>query len=115
MDPVSAVLINKALDGLSMRMEAISQNVANAQSPGYRPLRVSFEEALRSAKASGPDAVSQVEPTIERLPTDELQGEQRIDMELAQASATSARYAALIDIMNRQMQLSRSILRGGQA
>lgn len=114
MDPVSAVLITKALDGLSMRSTAIAQNIANASSPGYRPVRVSFEEALRAAAADGPDAVRQVAPAIVAEPDREAASGLRLDLELATASETSMRYAALIDLLTRQMQISRTVIRGGQ-
>ncbi|MGQ0661097.1 flagellar basal body rod protein FlgB [Sphingosinicella sp.] len=114
MDPVSAVLINRALDGLTARSMATAQNIANANSPGYRPLRVTFEEALRDAAPRGPAALRQVAPRFETDPAREPGAELRIDLELATASETAARYAALIDLMNRQVQLSRTLIRGGQ-
>lgn len=112
MDPVSAVLINKALDGLSTRYLATAENIANANSPGYRPLRVSFEESLRSAAAAGTEATRRVEARIERAGV--ADGEMRLDLELATASETAMRYAALLDLLGRQMQLSRTVIRGGQ-
>jgi flagellar basal-body rod protein FlgB len=35
-------------------------------------------------------------------------------MEMANAAETSTRYAALIDILGRQMQIERIAIRGGQ-
>ena len=113
MDPVSATMINKALDGLSMRQLATAQNIANANSPGYRPLRVAFEESLRAAAAAGPDAVRRVEVRIEQAEA-AADGERRLDLELATASETAMRYAALLDLLGRQIQLSRIVIRGGQ-
>jgi len=114
MDSVSAVLINKALDGLSMRMVAISENIANMQSKDFRPVKVSFEEALKAASSKGTDAINAVEPKFEQSSVASLNGELRVDMELAAANATKARYGALIDVLNRQMQLSRTIIKGGR-
>ena len=113
MDPVSAIIINKALDGLAMRSAATADNIANAGSVGFRPARVTFEEALRGAAEGGPHAVRAVSPQIERteLPAGE---EVRLDLELATATETSLRYAALLNLLNRQMQISRSVIRGGQ-
>lgn len=111
MDPISQVLIGKALDGLSLRAVATAQNVANAGSPGYRPVRVSFEEALRSAANGGTSAIGSVAPRIE---SDPHAGEVRTDLELATASETAMRYAALVDLLGRQIQISRTVIRGGQ-
>lgn len=43
--PVSQ-LIASALDASVMRHDAIANNIANINTPGYKPLRVSFEDQL---------------------------------------------------------------------
>jgi flagellar basal-body rod protein FlgB len=45
---VSRVL-EKALDGVSRRHTAISSNIANAETPGYKSMSVNFEANLKSA------------------------------------------------------------------
>ena len=40
-------LVRGALDGLAARHKAFVQNVANAETPGYRPGDVQFEDQLR--------------------------------------------------------------------
>lgn len=42
MESISTALIAKALDGLTARYQATAQNIANANSPNYRPIRVTF-------------------------------------------------------------------------
>lgn len=114
MDPVSAILITKALDGLYARSQATAQNVANANSPGFRPVRVNFEEALRAAARQGPAALRSVDATVGQVPSGAAEGEMRLDLELATASETGLRYAALLDLLGRQLQISRTAIRGGQ-
>ena len=114
MDPVSAVLINKALDGLSLRAQATAQNVANANSPNYRPVRVTFEDSLRAAAREGSAAVRDVTPSMQTAAASGGSTEMRLDLELATASATSLRYAALVDLLSRQMQITRIVIQGGQ-
>jgi flagellar basal body rod protein FlgG len=48
-EALATVVAAKALDGLTLRMAAIAQNIANANSQQFRPLEVRFEEALRIA------------------------------------------------------------------
>jgi flagellar basal-body rod protein FlgB len=43
--------ISYALDGLELRARVTADNVANAELPGFRPSRVSFETALSDALA----------------------------------------------------------------
>jgi flagellar basal-body rod protein FlgB len=115
MDEISALLMTKALDGLAMRATAVSQNIANANSPAYRPLRVRFEDRLREAAAKGPEAIRAAQPEyISALPETGGGSTLRLDLEMATASQTALRYAALIDILNRQVQVTRLAVRGGQ-
>lgn len=111
MDPISLALIEKALEGLSLRQEFIAQNIANANSPSYQPVRVSFEEALRGAEQN-PDAIRAVTPQITQLDAGDA-AEVRLDLELAEASQTAMRYRALTDLLGRQMSLERAVISSG--
>jgi flagellar basal-body rod protein FlgB len=113
MDEVSATLIGKALDALSLRYQFTAQNIANANSPGYKPVHVSFEESLKAAVAKGEAAIRAVEPQIHYSSETAGSPEQRIDLELASASQTAMRYRALIDILGRQMALHRAVVMEG--
>lgn len=44
-------LLERALDGLSRRQQLIAANLANIDTPGYRPMSVDFESALRAELA----------------------------------------------------------------
>ncbi|MEO1045907.1 MAG: hypothetical protein AAFX04_10740 [Pseudomonadota bacterium] len=118
MDAVSAALINKALDGLTMRMTATADNIANSQTPGFVPMMVRFEDALRAASDQGLDAIAKVAPELESRPLPpgaSAAGQTvRMDMELATARMTQGRYAALLDLLNRQMQLDHIVIKGVQ-
>lgn len=48
LDSVSTSLINKDLDGLWERQQAISDNIANYETPGYKTKSVSFEDQLKN-------------------------------------------------------------------
>lgn len=110
MEPLSAALLLKSLDGLAARQAVTAQNIANAGTVGYRPLRVTFEAALAQAANRDVQAVRGVEPKTALSGATDL----RLDLELATASTTSMRYAALIEILNRQMQLHGLAVSGGK-
>jgi flagellar basal-body rod protein FlgB len=114
MDAVSSALIAKALQGLDQRYMFTAQNIANANTPGYQPVRVSFEENLREAAARGAQAINDVEPRVFVEETGEGADPMRLDLELATASQTAARYRGLIDILGRQLALQRALLAGGR-
>lgn len=105
MDAIAAAATLKALDGLTARSIATAENVANAGTPHYRPVRVTFESALADAVKHGPEAIRAVKPQLEQLSEVEGGSELRLDLELATASATTMRYAALIEVLNREMQI----------
>jgi flagellar basal-body rod protein FlgB len=113
-DAISSVIINKALDGLSLRAQATAQNIASASSRDFQPVQVRFEESLKAAAAKGSDAVRGVSLQITRTAPSSLGSEPRLDLELATASETALRYTALLDLLGRQMQISRTAIRGGQ-
>ncbi len=47
LDSASINLMNKDLDGLWTRQQAISDNLANVETPGYKSKQVSFEDQLQ--------------------------------------------------------------------
>lgn len=114
MDQLTSIILTKALDGLALRSAAISQNIANANSPDYDPMRVSFEGELAIAAHDGADAVRQVKPQVIRDVEAGGVHEVRLDLELAEASKTSLRYNALVELLNREMQIARLGIQGGQ-
>lgn len=109
----STAAILKALDGLSLRAEATAQNIANANTPHYRPLRVSFEAALARALPHGSAAIDAVKPTLERVIGKSSDGEVRLDLELTTAAQTAARYAALVEVLGRQHRRETALTSGG--
>lgn len=112
LDPVTSSLILKALDGLAIRQLYTSQNIANANSPGYQPVEVSFEGALREAAQGGPGSIAAVRPEV-RSSTRQADGGVRIDLELASAAQTAMRYSGLIEMFGRQVALNRAALSWG--
>lgn len=113
MDAISPLLIAKALDGLHARYQATAENIANANTPGYRPVQVTFEARLQAAARQGGEAIAGVSPRTERAPISNITGGMRLDLEVATASQTATRYAALLDILGREMAISRAVVRGG--
>lgn len=111
MSDITSSVIVKALDGLSLRAVATAENIANASSPGFQPLRVSFEEALAAAARAGGTSVAAVQPRMTAATPGEAV---RVDLELATASATALRYSALTELLGRQMQIEAIAITGGR-
>ncbi|MGF1449130.1 MAG: flagellar basal body rod protein FlgB [Opitutales bacterium] len=66
-------LAKTLLDAAELRHQALSSNLANAETPGYRrvDLSVDFEKELQQAvrKGGGAEAIAQVRPSIEHDPS----------------------------------------------
>lgn len=45
-DSLTSAILQKALDGTWQRQRAIADNIANHETPGYKAIKVSFEESL---------------------------------------------------------------------
>lgn len=114
MDPIATALLNKSLDGLWMRYAATAENIANASSRDFRPLRVTFENLLRDAAPAGAGSIRGVVPVVRRDVASVAGADMRLDLELATASTTALRYSALLDLLGREMQITRSAISGGQ-
>ncbi|KVC64666.1 hypothetical protein WT10_25785 [Burkholderia stagnalis] len=111
-----AAIAGKAMDGLYARSTAIAHNVANANSAGFSPLRVTFEDALSAAAAMRPgDTAAILRKRVEAVRPQTLATPDtvRLDLEIVDASLTSARYTLLAGVLARTLQLTQLAVRGG--
>jgi len=72
-DSITNTVLQKALDGVWQRQRAISNNIANYETPGYKAKKVSFESALEqevkslSAQAASKGGIDEMKARIEQL------------------------------------------------
>jgi flagellar basal-body rod protein FlgB len=102
-----------ALRGLDAQREAHHQNVANVETPGFRALRVDFEDSLRRALNSGePHATSMT--TRHSLDPTRLDGNNvRLDKELTALAENGLRQQLMTEALNAQYRLVRAVLERG--
>lgn len=55
-------LLEKVLDLRMQKQQVIASNIANANTPGYAPSRMEFEEDLRSAMSGSGKGMSKTDP-----------------------------------------------------
>ena len=70
-------ILDKAADASWMRNEAISNNIANVDTPGYKRQDVAFEEELE--KALGNNRYVSMDEKVANVDTDRLQGRPYLD------------------------------------
>ncbi len=120
-DPNTSALVSLALDAAGMRQQAISHNIANANTPGYKPLSVSFEEQfsdIRNSIAQGQtpslSSLSNYRPVLEFAHNgSEADEAVSLDMEVAKLSENTLHHQALLKALNRHFSiLSMAITEG---
>lgn len=107
-------LLEQALVGASARQQALANNVANANTPGYRRVDVDFHSALRDALADGrvgnddptrfapmPDGSTPVRADGSTVDT---------DTEMASLSANALEYQALVSIQRTRIHMIESAI-----
>ncbi len=60
--------VERAMDGLSLRFQAASQNLANVHTPGYQRQVVDFEKSLAEAMAAAEIEVNPENPDTGPIP-----------------------------------------------
>lgn len=116
-----AVLL--ALDAANLRHQAIANNIANAGTPGYTPLKVNFEEQLsafrRCAEGSADDvrgALRGVQGFIEEDLAAAGSGASNVmlDMEVVKLSQNVVHYQSLLRALGNQMSIISAAINEGK-
>lgn len=120
--------LTAALRGLAMRQAAIASNVANVDTPGYKAVRVSFEEQLSQTllgegqPPSGPSSIGRsvqdtdlqpvVQPVLASYRNDGNSVD--IDQEMLALADTTMRYSAVARLLSERIALMRSVITDGR-
>jgi len=121
----SSLNISKlALDGLARRQEAISNNVANADTPGYQSTTVNFESVIKAALNKTPSIrmqtsnVKHIQPSesssgfaaVSRGGTARADGNNvDIDVELMDMTEVGVKYQAISQVASKKLALLKAI------
>jgi flagellar basal-body rod protein FlgB len=107
-------LLAGALRGAAARQSALAENLANANTPGYRRVDVDFHDVLRAA-ADG-DSADQVEqarftPQVDRAAQVRLDGGTvDLDVEASSLAANGLEYQALAAVAQGRLSIVQSAL-----
>lgn len=119
---MTAGIVEYALDGLSLRHNAIASNIANANSVGYRPIRVSFEHYLAAFDMkngfSQSDALSSrtlPPPEVQvGLPNDSVFRQKGAEADIVQLNKNVLQYQALANGLDKYMALIATAINEGR-
>lgn len=111
-DSSTSALLSLALDAAGMRQQAIAHNIANANTPGYQRISVSFEQRLAAlGDAAGNMAapslasLASLRPSFEYAAPVEAGSAVAIDQEMAQLSENTLHHQALLKALNKHLSL----------
>ena len=117
------VVIHGALDGLAARHRAYVHNVANAETPGFKPSEVPFEAQLRRVRdeMARPQQAAGHAPQPDLTPVPDSQSEERsdgnavpIDSQVMRLEENSLIYGALIQAAHSRGEILRSAITEGR-
>ncbi|MGI6203442.1 MAG: flagellar basal body rod protein FlgB [Eubacteriales bacterium] len=121
---IGAEILIKGLDALWMKQRVISNNIANATTPGYKSKSVEFDNVLKSALNSGgtdkkslKKAIANAKPEL--VENDWAEGNEDgnnvvIDTENIELARAQLQYDALITALNAQINRTKYAITGGQ-
>jgi flagellar basal-body rod protein FlgB len=102
------IALERALQGSSLRHEALAANMANVNTPGYRRQDVDFHSALRAAMPGGSAAI-QAAPigatTDASAPLRADGNSVDVDVESANLAQNALEYQALTQILNARSDI----------
>lgn len=121
-DSNTSALLSLALDAAGLRQQAIAHNIANANTPGFRPLAVSFEQRLaaeREGLAEGRkvalSSLADYRPTLEMAEPNAL-GDSAValDAEVAKLSENTLHHQVLLKALNRHFSIIGAAINEGK-
>lgn len=123
LDPITLAVASQALDVAGLRQRVIATNIANAQTAGYVPQRVAFEEFLDGARDvlrqglrlnegefATPAVVARRRPASLPGGADAVQ----LDAEVAEMASNGTQYQALVKAVSGQYALMDMAISGGK-
>lgn len=112
----TSALLSVALDATAMRQQAMAQNIANANVPGYRALGVNFEGRLAEARAQLAEgrsvsgaAIAQLRPSFTSAASAEPIA---LDVEVAKMSENTLQQQVLLKALNRHYSILSTAISG---
>jgi flagellar basal-body rod protein FlgB len=105
--------LERALSGSSLRQQAIAQNIANVNTPGYRRKDVDFQTALHDAWNDGESAVERASITTKTDNSTTMRADGNavdIDAEASEQAKNGLTYEAVSQLMKTRVSIIKSAI-----
>ena len=112
-EAITTAALSAALETAGRRQAAVASNIANASTPGYVPLQLSFDEHLAEARSVLRDKGALDLGTVETLraqaqPVFDAAGQPatvQLDAQMSELARNAAEYQALLQGLSRHLGL----------
>jgi flagellar basal-body rod protein FlgB len=122
---VTSQLVSVALDAAMARHAAIAANVANVDTPDYRPLAARFDQLVqelqgrvtdRSQDAAIARDADRIRDSLQSLPivADPSSTKVELDMQMAALAKNTLQYQALLTAQGKLMDLAQLVIGEGK-
>jgi flagellar basal-body rod protein FlgB len=119
-DPTMGAL-RFALDAASLRHRVFAHNIANANTEGFTPLRVGFEEqfeglraALDQSRRVDPAMLGTATPVAVRGVVNGVDGKVALDLEVARIAQNAVHYQALLRGAGKHLSIISAAINEGR-
>jgi flagellar basal-body rod protein FlgB len=104
--------LTEAMKGLTQQRQAIQNNVANAETPGYLAKVTSFQDSLQRALSSGSPEQMRATVTSSTAPTNMNGNNVSVDSEFVNLSQNSLEQQLAVEALNAKYRLLRTSITG---
>jgi flagellar basal-body rod protein FlgB len=106
------LVLEAAMRGASMRQTLLSDNIANADTPGYHRQDVNFQATLRGALGGGEEALAQIQfqPEVQSQATGPEGNGVSIDAESTQLAKNGLEYQSLTEVLGAHDAILRAAI-----
>jgi flagellar basal-body rod protein FlgB len=112
LDPTQLTLM-RAISGATLRNTVLSNNIANADTPGFQPSDVDFHATLSDALGGGPGAIEDISFAPEQLNTGAVRADGNgvdSEAEAAKLAENGLEIEALEQVANSRMSIMRTAM-----
>jgi flagellar basal-body rod protein FlgB len=105
--------LERAISGASLRQSVLANNLANAETPGYRRMDVDFHDALAQAMGSSDSATIEATNFTPKQDPQTMRADGNgvdIDTESASMAKNGLEYEALVSVAKARIQIIQSAL-----
>jgi flagellar basal-body rod protein FlgB len=111
-DPTQIALM-RAISGATLRNSVLANNIANADTPGFKPSEVDFHAALSEALEGGSEAIENVSFAPEQLNTGAVRADGNgvdSETEAAKLAENGLEIEALEQVASSRLQIMRTAM-----